>query len=735
MISPNSVVVRGLSVRSLVTIVESIPIMSRECHPDSCPTPTVGNEQKRRTRNAALIVFSTALGFLMFLELGVREWMPEVLYQEFYFQKFSSDSMAQTLPILNLYQQPWESLWALHKQPPMLDMIRAGLAQLSPQGSNPSLALYVDGMMYVVWAIFYALLSALVFVWIRARLGAGPLPFVLALLWIIYPGALAMATLLDGTMLSALLTTWLLYELWHITTGGGASWRLALVAVLLYLSRTVFQWFFFPVLLFSLLVARVPLGRMVRVLAPLLIVVILFSLKQLMLFGSISTTTFSGEHSLGIVWYYPTEEELAQVPGPDAFNYPDSTFATEDEFNTRQQVLTNLTYSRIFKERLSCCLAESLKGIVISLIGNFGVATLPVSIYEPNSIAELLPWRAPYDLIVSGWRIVALFFLACVAWYFRNRNRLDNSCLPAFAPWIPACYVFAILMLSNRYGWSEAHRLMFFLEPALFVWITTQFTLLWREWSPVSKWQDPNLGQFEDSISMSFDYESIEPGHYDRVFNSNRGIQSKWHHLKFQTVKNALGLCGRHLDIGCGPGTLVGLLDGTGELIGIDVSKHQTDYAQARYGDSQRQFQCSKVERLPFDDNHFDSVSLVELVEHIPEGQIQDLLREVRRVLKPGGKVVLTTPNYRSLWPLLEWLVNRLGPVSYEDQHITRFNRRRLRDTMEQAGFHDIAVVGFQLLAPFVAAVGWRFADVVSALEPAPLADRFGFLLLAKGIR
>ena len=348
--------------------------MSRECHPDSCPTPTVGSDQKRHTRNAALVVFSTSLGFLLFLELGVRMWMPETLYQEFYFQRLPSDSMMQTLPILNLYQQPWESLWALHKQPPMLDMIRAGLAHLSPQSSYPDLALNVDSMMYVVWAFFYALLAALVFVWIRARLGAGPLPFVLALLWIIYPGALAMATLLEGTMLSALLITWLLYELWRITTGEGATWRLALVAVLLYLSRTVFQWFFIPVLLLSLLVARVPSGRMVRVLAPLLIVVVLFSFKQLMLFGSVATTTFSGEHSLGIVWYHPTVEELAHVPEPHTFNYPDSTFAIEDKYNTRQQVLTNLIYSRIFWERLSCCLAESLKGIVLSVRGNFTVS-------------------------------------------------------------------------------------------------------------------------------------------------------------------------------------------------------------------------------------------------------------------------------------------------------------------------------------------------------------------------
>ena len=461
--------------------------MSKEYHPDSCSTPTASSDKKGHIPNATLVVFLTALGFLLFLEMGVRMWMPEILYWEFYFQRTPSDHMMQTLPLLNLYQQPWESLWALHKQPPILDIIRAVLAQLSPQDSYPDLLLNVDSMMYIVWAFFNALLAALVFVWIRAQLGAGPIPILLACLWIIHPAPLTMATLLEGTILSALLTTWLLYELWRITTGEGATWRLALVAVLLYLTRTVFQWYFIPVLLLSLLVARVPPGRMVRILAPLLIVVVLFSIKQLVLFGSVSTTTFAGQHKLGIVWYHTTLEELARVPEPHAFNYPDSTFAIEDKFNTRQQVLTNLIYSRIFTERLSCCLGESLKGIVRSVSLNFNRALLPTSKYDRNTIRALLLWQAPYDLINSGWRIVTLFLLACAAWLYRHRKRLNNVCIPAFAPWAPAGYVFAVLMLSNRYEWTEVHRLKFFLEPALFVWITTQFILLWREWRQGSR--------------------------------------------------------------------------------------------------------------------------------------------------------------------------------------------------------------------------------------------------------
>src|SRR4029078_4972958 len=42
-------------------------------------------------------------------------------------------------------------------------------------------------------------------------------------------------------------------------------------------------------------------------------------------------------------------------------------------------------------------------------------------------------------------------------------------------------------------------------------------------------------------------------------------------------------------------------------------------------------------------------------------------------LLNPGGKLVLTTPNYASAWPVIEVILNRVSDVSYEEQHITKF--------------------------------------------------------------
>jgi hypothetical protein len=61
--------------------------------------------------------------------------------------------------------------------------------------------------------------------------------------------------------------------------------------------------------------------------------------------------------------------------------------------------------------------------------------------------------------------------------------------------------------------------------------------------------------------TMAYSYDSIPVGYFDAVFQRRAGVQSKWHHDKFRRIIAEIGKTGRHLDFGCGPGTLIGLLD------------------------------------------------------------------------------------------------------------------------------------------------------------------------------
>jgi len=230
-----------------------------------------------------------------------------------------------------------------------------------------------------------------------------------------------------------------------------------------------------------------------------------------------------------------------------------------------------------------------------------------------------------------------------------------------------------------------------------------------------------------------FDYNSIPIGYYDEVFRRRRGIQSKWHHLKFCRVAREISSRARHLDVACGPGTFISTLDSSIESLGVDIAEAQILYAQTQYGLSNKRFRVMVPGKLPFDDSIFDVVTSVELIEHISPDDASQLLAECRRVLRPGGKLVITTPNYQCFWPMIEALLNRLTPVSYEDQHIARYKPATLRKLLKSSGFDSVSVQTCLFLAPFAAALGWKFSDWVDRIEPAFFTRRFGHLLIGTG--
>jgi 2-polyprenyl-3-methyl-5-hydroxy-6-metoxy-1,4-benzoquinol methylase len=226
-----------------------------------------------------------------------------------------------------------------------------------------------------------------------------------------------------------------------------------------------------------------------------------------------------------------------------------------------------------------------------------------------------------------------------------------------------------------------------------------------------------------------YEYDSIEIGYYDKIYQKNSGIQSKWHILKFDRVRREISRFKRHLDIGCGPGTLIGSMNGSRLSVGVDIAKDQILYANQKYGKPRKHFLPITEGSLPFNDASFDVVTLIEVIEHLTRGQGCKLLTEIHRIMEPGGMCLVTTPNYAGLWPLLEYFVNRRGKINYEHQHISHFTASRLQSFMKETGFENVAVEGFQGLSFAFAALNWQLADILS-MVPVSIIN---FLLLAKG--
>ena len=100
------------------------------------------------------------------------------------------------------------------------------------------------------------------------------------------------------------------------------------------------------------------------------------------------------------------------------------------------------------------------------------------------------------------------------------------------------------------------------------------------------------------------------------------------------------------LDVGCGTGFATeGLLEHTEHVYGLDQSAHQLEKAYAKFGKrGPVRFHRGDAERLPFADDSFDVVWSSGSIEYWPNPVVA--LRELRRVAKPGGQVLVVGPDY-----------------------------------------------------------------------------------------
>ena len=225
-----------------------------------------------------------------------------------------------------------------------------------------------------------------------------------------------------------------------------------------------------------------------------------------------------------------------------------------------------------------------------------------------------------------------------------------------------------------------------------------------------------------------FDYTKISVGYYDKVYQRQGGVQSRWHHQKFEFLRRYLPKTGKLLDIGCGPGTFIGTLSNTGlDCTGIDIAPDQIDYATNNYGHSKARFISISLDTFAENSSErFDVITFVEVLEHLPEDVAVNMLKRARSLLLPGGRILVTTPNYHSAWPFVEFLVNRIGEVKYEDQHINRYDAKKLGSHLKESGYDAGNMNSFMSFSPFVAALSWQLSRFVSRNDI--YAGRFRFV-------
>lgn len=147
----------------------------------------------------------------------------------------------------------------------------------------------------------------------------------------------------------------------------------------------------------------------------------------------------------------------------------------------------------------------------------------------------------------------------------------------------------------------------------------------------------------------------------------------------------------RILDLACGTGSFLRQMRATlpaAELSGVDLSPHYLAYAHRNMSDGRPvSFVAENAESLPYRGAHFDAVTCVFLFHELPPEARRRVAREARRVLRPGGTLVLCDsaqiPDDESLAPILEAF-----PRIYHEPFFTHYLRDELESLLEETGFH-----------------------------------------------
>jgi 2-polyprenyl-3-methyl-5-hydroxy-6-metoxy-1,4-benzoquinol methylase len=217
-----------------------------------------------------------------------------------------------------------------------------------------------------------------------------------------------------------------------------------------------------------------------------------------------------------------------------------------------------------------------------------------------------------------------------------------------------------------------------------------------------------------DAIHISGDYQA-------QALKSDRAAQRFWHEAKFRLIERVAmpGKQDRVLDAGCGSGTISHFLSlHASQVIGMDSNPSAISYASTAYDAPNLQFRLGQFEDL-VGDKAFNRIYCVEVVEHLYEHQLAEVLSLFHKMTNPGGQLFLTTPNYHSAWPLIEWLLDRFALVATLDevQHVTHFNKRTLCAMCEHAGWRVHQIGTFNGLAPFLAPISRRLALGIEKIE------------------
>lgn len=189
-----------------------------------------------------------------------------------------------------------------------------------------------------------------------------------------------------------------------------------------------------------------------------------------------------------------------------------------------------------------------------------------------------------------------------------------------------------------------------------------------------------------EQVKRFWDFAASHAASGDMYFSKLRGDSL------LNQVGRAIPLRGVALDLGAGPGHLSEKLINRGiDTLAADVSPNSVELLKKRLGGNPHFLGAREIVdgHIPFDDDVANVVFLVETVEHLDDEQFLSVTAEARRLLQPGGFIVVTTPNDEDL-VRSHVMCPECGGVFHLHQHVRSWSGKTLSDALTACGFETV---------------------------------------------
>lgn len=192
------------------------------------------------------------------------------------------------------------------------------------------------------------------------------------------------------------------------------------------------------------------------------------------------------------------------------------------------------------------------------------------------------------------------------------------------------------------------------------------------------QYKQEEISQYEE---LYFKNDNPKGG-YANYFDG-MAINKKTFSDRLKKIENRLGKKGKLLDVGCALGDCLLMARSLGwkEIEGIELSKYAANFARKRG----LKITQGTLFTHKFKANSYDAITLFDVIEHVSDPI--DQLKQIKRLLKPGGIVLMVTPDIGGFW---SWLL-RSGWYHYKPgEHLLYFTQSTISTALQKTGFKNI---------------------------------------------